>query len=131
MGNSPQPGEPPSIGAWPAGDTVLLWDQLPTHRESWPLIVVFDGQVLTRFSCLVCQDGTLVSREVPRFSDVDKAVTLVKVSDWYDHKERNCLGQLSSTKSGHHTRSYAPIASGGRSICSVCPLGGRWSVPLR
>eukprot|EP00959_Pyramimonas_sp_CCMP1952_P416446 8724663-Pyramimonas_sp.AAC.1 len=23
MGNSPQPGEPPSIGAWPAGDTFL------------------------------------------------------------------------------------------------------------
>eukprot|EP00959_Pyramimonas_sp_CCMP1952_P179032 3742643-Pyramimonas_sp.AAC.1 len=47
MGNSPQPGEPSSIGAWPAGDTVLLWDQLPTHRESWPLFLVFNGRVLT------------------------------------------------------------------------------------
>eukprot|EP00959_Pyramimonas_sp_CCMP1952_P055203 1153962-Pyramimonas_sp.AAC.1 len=81
MSNSAQAGEPPSIGAWPAGDTVLLWDQLPTHRESWPLILVVDGRVLTRFSCRICQDGTLASREVPRFTDVDKAVTLVKVSD--------------------------------------------------
>eukprot|EP00959_Pyramimonas_sp_CCMP1952_P450322 9428848-Pyramimonas_sp.AAC.2 len=34
------------------------------------------------------QDGTLVPREVPRFTDVDKAVTHVEVSDWYDHKEK-------------------------------------------
>eukprot|EP00959_Pyramimonas_sp_CCMP1952_P306711 6418925-Pyramimonas_sp.AAC.1 len=81
MGNSPQPGEPPSIGAWPAGDTVRLWDQLPSHREPWPLIIVFNGRVLTRFSYRICHDGILVSREVPRFIDVDKAVTLVKVSD--------------------------------------------------
>eukprot|EP00959_Pyramimonas_sp_CCMP1952_P340862 7139808-Pyramimonas_sp.AAC.1 len=32
MGQDPQPGEPPSIGAWPAVDTVRLWVQLPTHR---------------------------------------------------------------------------------------------------
>eukprot|EP00959_Pyramimonas_sp_CCMP1952_P403904 8463598-Pyramimonas_sp.AAC.1 len=39
MRSGPQPGEPPSIGAWPAVDTVRLRDQLPTHRESWPLIL--------------------------------------------------------------------------------------------
>eukprot|EP00959_Pyramimonas_sp_CCMP1952_P110227 2306159-Pyramimonas_sp.AAC.1 len=87
MGNGPQPGEPPSIGAWPAGDTVLLRGQLPTHRESWPLIIVFNGRVLARFSCPICQGGTLASREVPRFTDIDKAVTLVEVSDWHDHKD--------------------------------------------
>eukprot|EP00959_Pyramimonas_sp_CCMP1952_P179923 3762388-Pyramimonas_sp.AAC.1 len=37
MGEDPEPGEPPSIGAWPAVDAVRLWDQLPTHRDSWPL----------------------------------------------------------------------------------------------
>eukprot|EP00959_Pyramimonas_sp_CCMP1952_P439042 9191327-Pyramimonas_sp.AAC.1 len=78
MGSDPQPGEPPSIGAWPAVDTVRLWGQLPTHRESWPTFLVFNGRVLTRFSYRICQGGTLVSREVPRFTDIDKAVTLVK-----------------------------------------------------
>eukprot|EP00959_Pyramimonas_sp_CCMP1952_P370690 7763715-Pyramimonas_sp.AAC.1 len=29
----------------------------------------------------ICQGGTPVSREVRRFTDIDKAVTLVKVSD--------------------------------------------------
>eukprot|EP00959_Pyramimonas_sp_CCMP1952_P274932 5747345-Pyramimonas_sp.AAC.1 len=82
MGNVAQQGEPPSIGAWPAEDTVLLWGQLPTHRESWPLTLVFNGRVLTRFSHGICQGGTLVSREVPRFTDIDRAVALVKVSDW-------------------------------------------------
>eukprot|EP00959_Pyramimonas_sp_CCMP1952_P207029 4330777-Pyramimonas_sp.AAC.1 len=88
MGNDPQPGEPPSIGAWPAVDTVHLWDQLPTHRESWPLILVFNGRVLTRFSYRVCQDGTLVPREVPRFTGIDKAVALAKVSDWWGRDEK-------------------------------------------
>eukprot|EP00959_Pyramimonas_sp_CCMP1952_P263471 5509888-Pyramimonas_sp.AAC.1 len=61
---------------WPAEDTVHLWDKLPNHRESWALILVFAGRVLTRFSRRICQDGTLVSREVPKFTDIDKAVTL-------------------------------------------------------
>eukprot|EP00959_Pyramimonas_sp_CCMP1952_P170997 3573287-Pyramimonas_sp.AAC.1 len=50
MGSDPQPGEPPSIGAWPAVDTVRLRGQLPTHREPWPLVLVFNGRVFTRFS---------------------------------------------------------------------------------
>eukprot|EP00959_Pyramimonas_sp_CCMP1952_P137319 2873796-Pyramimonas_sp.AAC.1 len=51
MGKDPKAGEPPTIGAWPAADTVRLWDQLPTRRDSWPLVIVFSGRVLTRFSC--------------------------------------------------------------------------------
>eukprot|EP00959_Pyramimonas_sp_CCMP1952_P185972 3888452-Pyramimonas_sp.AAC.1 len=65
MGSDPKPGESPTIGSWPAVDTVRLWDQLPTHRNSWPLLRVFNGRVLTRFSYRICQDGTLVSQEVP------------------------------------------------------------------
>eukprot|EP00959_Pyramimonas_sp_CCMP1952_P082021 1713614-Pyramimonas_sp.AAC.2 len=37
----------------------------PNHRESWELILVFTGRVLTRFSHRICPDGALVSREVP------------------------------------------------------------------
>eukprot|EP00959_Pyramimonas_sp_CCMP1952_P223668 4676878-Pyramimonas_sp.AAC.1 len=47
MGNIARQGEPPSIGAWPAEDTIRRWDQLPIHRESWPLTLVFNGRVLT------------------------------------------------------------------------------------
>eukprot|EP00959_Pyramimonas_sp_CCMP1952_P067536 1409685-Pyramimonas_sp.AAC.1 len=84
MGKYPKTGEPSTIGAWPAVDTVRLWDQLPTRRDSWPLVLVFNGRVLTRFPYRVRQDGTLVSREVPRFTHIDKVVTLTKVDDWWD-----------------------------------------------
>eukprot|EP00959_Pyramimonas_sp_CCMP1952_P196376 4105922-Pyramimonas_sp.AAC.1 len=84
MGQAPKAGEPPTIGSWPTADTVRLWHQLPAHRDSWPLVLVFNGRVLTRFSCQVCRDGTLVSHEVPRFTDIDKAVTLATVDDWPD-----------------------------------------------
>eukprot|EP00959_Pyramimonas_sp_CCMP1952_P356383 7463501-Pyramimonas_sp.AAC.1 len=76
MGDAALPGEPPSVGTWHADDTVHLWEQLPNHRESWELVLVFTGRVLTRFSYRVCPDGTLVSREVPKFTDIDKAVSL-------------------------------------------------------
>eukprot|EP00959_Pyramimonas_sp_CCMP1952_P270318 5650816-Pyramimonas_sp.AAC.1 len=65
MGHNAQEGEPPTVGTWPAEDTVHLWDKLPNHRDSWPLILVFAGRVLTRFSYRMCQGGTLVSRDVP------------------------------------------------------------------
>eukprot|EP00959_Pyramimonas_sp_CCMP1952_P410416 8601011-Pyramimonas_sp.AAC.1 len=84
MGQCPKAGELLAIGAWPAADAVRLWDQLPTHRDSWPLVLVFNGRVLTRFSRRVCRDGALVSREVPGFTDIDKAVTLATVDDWPD-----------------------------------------------
>eukprot|EP00959_Pyramimonas_sp_CCMP1952_P158138 3307003-Pyramimonas_sp.AAC.1 len=58
------------LGRGPTADTVRLWDQLPTHTDFWPLVLVFNGRVLTRFSCQVCRDGTLVSRQVPRFTDI-------------------------------------------------------------
>eukprot|EP00959_Pyramimonas_sp_CCMP1952_P017716 375657-Pyramimonas_sp.AAC.1 len=56
-------------------------NKIPNHRESWELVLVFAGRVLTRFSYRVCPDGTVVSREVPRFTDIDKAVSLVKQED--------------------------------------------------
>eukprot|EP00959_Pyramimonas_sp_CCMP1952_P029515 620179-Pyramimonas_sp.AAC.1 len=65
MGHNAQEGEPPTVGTWPAEDAVHLWDKLPNHRDSWPLILVFARRVLTRFSHRICQGGTLVSREVP------------------------------------------------------------------
>eukprot|EP00959_Pyramimonas_sp_CCMP1952_P123682 2585965-Pyramimonas_sp.AAC.1 len=65
MGREAQGGEPPPAGTWPADDTVHLWEQLPNHRESWELILVFTGRVLTRVSYRICPDGALVSREVP------------------------------------------------------------------
>eukprot|EP00959_Pyramimonas_sp_CCMP1952_P074017 1547036-Pyramimonas_sp.AAC.1 len=78
MGREAQEGEPPSAGTWPADDTIHLWEHLPNHRESWELILVFTGRVLIRFSYRICPDGALVSREVPRLTDIDKAVTLVR-----------------------------------------------------
>eukprot|EP00959_Pyramimonas_sp_CCMP1952_P074974 1566883-Pyramimonas_sp.AAC.1 len=42
-------------------------------------MLVFTGRVPARFSHRICPDGTLVSREVPRFTDIDKAVTLFNV----------------------------------------------------
>eukprot|EP00959_Pyramimonas_sp_CCMP1952_P447422 9368598-Pyramimonas_sp.AAC.1 len=86
MGHNAQEGEPPTVGTWPAEDNVHLWDKLPNHKDSWPLILVFAGRVLTRFSCRICQDGTLVSREVPRFADIDKAVTRVRVGNSADFR---------------------------------------------
>eukprot|EP00959_Pyramimonas_sp_CCMP1952_P179121 3744569-Pyramimonas_sp.AAC.1 len=65
MGSRAQGGEPPTVGTWPAEDTAHLWDKLPNHRDSWPLILMFTGRVFTRFSYRICQGGTLVSREVP------------------------------------------------------------------
>eukprot|EP00959_Pyramimonas_sp_CCMP1952_P110182 2305253-Pyramimonas_sp.AAC.1 len=47
MGRNAQGRELPTIGTWPAEDTVHLWDKLPRHREPWPLILVFAGRVLT------------------------------------------------------------------------------------
>eukprot|EP00959_Pyramimonas_sp_CCMP1952_P301645 6311577-Pyramimonas_sp.AAC.1 len=81
MGHNAQEGEPPTVGTWLAEDTVHLWDKLPNHRDSWPLFFVFAGRVPTRFSHRICQGVTLVSREVPRFTDIDKAVTLVRVGN--------------------------------------------------
>eukprot|EP00959_Pyramimonas_sp_CCMP1952_P347794 7285318-Pyramimonas_sp.AAC.1 len=76
MNNPAQEGEPPSVGTWPADDTHHLWKRLPNHHELRDLVLVFTGRVPTRFSRRVCPDGTLVSREVPRFTDIDKAVSL-------------------------------------------------------
>eukprot|EP00959_Pyramimonas_sp_CCMP1952_P188202 3935728-Pyramimonas_sp.AAC.1 len=47
MGHDAQEGELPALGTWPAEDTVHIWDKLPNHRESWALILVFAGRVLT------------------------------------------------------------------------------------
>eukprot|EP00959_Pyramimonas_sp_CCMP1952_P318570 6665770-Pyramimonas_sp.AAC.1 len=88
MGNAAQPGEPLSVGAWPAEDRVCLWDQLPNRRDSWPLTIVFNGRLFARFSRRICQDGTLVSREVPKFTDIDKAVSLVKIGDSSDPEDK-------------------------------------------
>eukprot|EP00959_Pyramimonas_sp_CCMP1952_P020599 434666-Pyramimonas_sp.AAC.1 len=73
-----QEGEPPSVGTWHAGDTHHLWPRLPNlnHHEQWGIILVFTGRVLTRFSYRVCPDATLAPREVPKFTDIDKAVSL-------------------------------------------------------
>eukprot|EP00959_Pyramimonas_sp_CCMP1952_P194219 4061673-Pyramimonas_sp.AAC.1 len=89
-----QEGGPPSAGTWPAGDTRHLWPHLPNldHHEQWDIILVFTGRVLTRFSCRVCPDGTLVSREVPKFTDIDKA------------------GRYSSTANCLHTRSPSTVS---------------------
>eukprot|EP00959_Pyramimonas_sp_CCMP1952_P277068 5791850-Pyramimonas_sp.AAC.1 len=78
MGYPAQEGEPPSAGTWHAGDARHLWPRLPNHKqhEQWDIIIVFTGRVLTRFSFRVCSDGALVSREVPKFTDIDKAVSL-------------------------------------------------------
>eukprot|EP00959_Pyramimonas_sp_CCMP1952_P282440 5903351-Pyramimonas_sp.AAC.1 len=57
MGPNAQEGEPPTVGTWPAEDTVQLWDKLPNHRDSWPLILVFTGRVLTRFSHRIARTG--------------------------------------------------------------------------
>eukprot|EP00959_Pyramimonas_sp_CCMP1952_P453880 9469016-Pyramimonas_sp.AAC.1 len=92
MGQDPKAGEPPTIGAWPAADTVRLWGQLPTHRDSWPLVLVFNGRVLTRFLHRVCHDGTFVSREVTRFTewpDVNRMLTswsLVFSQEWTSYE---------------------------------------------
>eukprot|EP00959_Pyramimonas_sp_CCMP1952_P470182 9496231-Pyramimonas_sp.AAC.1 len=88
MGQAPEANQPAAIGSWPTAGTVRLWDQLPTHREIWPLVLVFHGRVLTRCSYRVCRDGTLVSRQVPRFTDVDKVVQLATVLDWSRSNER-------------------------------------------
>eukprot|EP00959_Pyramimonas_sp_CCMP1952_P354158 7420109-Pyramimonas_sp.AAC.1 len=88
MGNVAQQGEPPSVGAGPAEDRVHLWDQLPNHRGSWPFIIVFNGWALTCFSHRICQDGTLVSRGVPKFTDIGRAGTLVKVGNLEDTRDK-------------------------------------------
>eukprot|EP00959_Pyramimonas_sp_CCMP1952_P262194 5483041-Pyramimonas_sp.AAC.1 len=41
MGREAQEGELPTVGAWPAEDTVHLWEKLPNHRESWAPILGF------------------------------------------------------------------------------------------
>eukprot|EP00959_Pyramimonas_sp_CCMP1952_P050531 1055802-Pyramimonas_sp.AAC.1 len=74
----------PTVGTWPAEDTVHLWDKLPKS-----LIILFAGRVLARFSRRICSDGTLVSREVPRFTD--KTVTLVRVGP----RDNSALHQMS------------------------------------
>eukprot|EP00959_Pyramimonas_sp_CCMP1952_P142557 2984456-Pyramimonas_sp.AAC.1 len=83
MGYPAQEGEPPSVGTWHAGDTRHLWPRLPNHKqhEQWDIILVFTGRVLTRFSYRVCPDGALVPREVPKSTDIDKAVSLVRQVD--------------------------------------------------
>eukprot|EP00959_Pyramimonas_sp_CCMP1952_P015331 324731-Pyramimonas_sp.AAC.1 len=81
MNNPAQGGEPTSVGTWPADDTNHLWPHVPNHHKLWGLVLVFTGRVLTRFSRRVCPDGTLVSREVPRFTDIDTAVSLVRQAD--------------------------------------------------
>eukprot|EP00959_Pyramimonas_sp_CCMP1952_P259323 5421477-Pyramimonas_sp.AAC.1 len=57
-----------------------LWPGLSNlkHHEQWDIFLVFTGRVLARFSYRACPDGTLVSREVPKFTDIDKAVSLVR-----------------------------------------------------
>eukprot|EP00959_Pyramimonas_sp_CCMP1952_P088564 1852842-Pyramimonas_sp.AAC.1 len=35
MGREAQEGELPTVGTWPAEDTVHLWDKLFNHIESW------------------------------------------------------------------------------------------------
>eukprot|EP00959_Pyramimonas_sp_CCMP1952_P131142 2741751-Pyramimonas_sp.AAC.1 len=81
MGQATAAGQPSAIGSWPTAETVRLWDQPPTHRDFWPLTVVFNGRVLSRFSCRDCRDGTPVSRQVPRFTDIDKVVPLQTIMD--------------------------------------------------
>eukprot|EP00959_Pyramimonas_sp_CCMP1952_P365384 7652465-Pyramimonas_sp.AAC.1 len=76
MNDPAQEGGPPSAGTWPADDTHNLWPHLPNHYELWDLFLLFTGRVLTRFLHRVCPDGALVSREVPRFTDILKAVSL-------------------------------------------------------
>eukprot|EP00959_Pyramimonas_sp_CCMP1952_P379759 7954997-Pyramimonas_sp.AAC.1 len=43
MGRYAREGELPTVWTWPAEETVHLWDKLPNHSESWPLILVFAG----------------------------------------------------------------------------------------
>eukprot|EP00959_Pyramimonas_sp_CCMP1952_P380039 7961287-Pyramimonas_sp.AAC.1 len=80
MGNQAREGEPPKVGALNVEDMRHLWPCLPNlkNHEQWGVILVFTGRVLTRFSYRVCPDGTLVSREVPRFTDIDSAVSFVR-----------------------------------------------------
>eukprot|EP00959_Pyramimonas_sp_CCMP1952_P471256 9498104-Pyramimonas_sp.AAC.1 len=94
MGNSARNGEPPKVGTLHANDIRHLWPCIPNlkHHEQLDIILIFTGRVLTRFSYRVCPDGTLVSREVPKFTDVDKAVSLVRLANqmrWtvlFDHE---------------------------------------------
>eukprot|EP00959_Pyramimonas_sp_CCMP1952_P173140 3618302-Pyramimonas_sp.AAC.1 len=75
MGNQARNGEPPKVGTLHVNDMRHLWPCLPKlkHHEQWDIILVFTGRVLARFSRRVYPDGTLVSREVPKFTDIDKA----------------------------------------------------------
>ena len=41
----------------------------------------FNGRVISRFPYRICRDGTLVTRSVPRFTDIDKIVTIATVPD--------------------------------------------------
>eukprot|EP00959_Pyramimonas_sp_CCMP1952_P393127 8237251-Pyramimonas_sp.AAC.1 len=78
MGNQARDGEPPKVGTLHVNGIRDLWPCVPNlkHHEQWGIILVFTGRVLTRFSYRACPGGTLVSREVPKFTDIDKAVSL-------------------------------------------------------
>eukprot|EP00959_Pyramimonas_sp_CCMP1952_P341734 7158610-Pyramimonas_sp.AAC.1 len=78
MGNQARNGEPPKVGTLNVEDIRHLGPCLPNlkHHEQCDIILVFTGRVVARFSHRACPDGTLVPQEAPRFTDIDKAVSL-------------------------------------------------------
>ena len=67
----------PTRGSYNKADERHFWTLEDHHNNEWQYMVLFNTRVILKFDLRIAPDGTLVSQQRPKWTDIDKIISLV------------------------------------------------------